>query len=456
MFVPLTKYDAERNIATGVIAAEELDKSGEILDFEKSLPHFQAWSDEFKKATDGKNVGNLRVMHTAKVAGRGIEFVPVADKKRFEMAFHVVDRDEQEKCATGCYTGFSIGGAYVKRWDDPAIKFGEAAAKRYEARPAEVSLVDNPCIPSAQFEYLRAAGVEPELRKFKAEGRLAKVKALDESLKKLAELMKGDVPAEAAAPARAAIEGIEEVKAKLQEVLSNFALLPPDRTTWDMHELVDALSQINWAAYTARDVLASASIAAPESIAAAVDPAKGAAPLKKEGEGETPAPVDPAPADPKPADPAPAVDDPQAPATPAAPADSGAAETGKAVLNALNSQATLTKALTDQVAALKDGVAETVRKTVDDAVQKAKAEADSAVKALESRLTAVEATPAAIGTPVRRVEKTLGTEPGEPHPPTSSDALKVAQDVLMKLKPNLSEAAYREVTLQMAASAMPR
>jgi len=409
-------------------------------------------------------------MHTAKVAGRGIEFAAVPEKKRFEMAFHVVDRDEQEKCATGCYTGFSIGGDYVKRWDDPAIKFGESAAKRYEAKPAEVSLVDSPCIPSAQFEYLRAAGVEPELRKFKAAERLEKVKALDAALKTLAALQKGDVPSEAAAPARAAIEGIEEVKAKLQEVLSNFALLPPDRTTWDMHELVDALSQINWAAYTARDVLASASIAAPVPIAAAVDPAKGAAPLKKEGEGEPPAP-DAAPADPKPADPVPAPSPEKkadaAPATPAAtdppagpapPSGDVAAETGKAVLNALNAQTTLTKALTDQVAALKDGVAETVRKTVDDAVQKAKTEHQSAVKALESRLAAVESTPAAIGTPVRRVEKTLGTEiPSESHSPVSAaDAQKFAQDVLTKLKPTLSDAAYREVTLKLAASAMPR
>ncbi len=44
------------------------------------------------------------------------------------------------------------GGAYVKRWQD------EAGLQRYTADPAEISLVDLPCLQSATFEMIKADG----------------------------------------------------------------------------------------------------------------------------------------------------------------------------------------------------------------------------------------------------------------------------------------------------------
>src|SRR5205085_9620927 len=60
------------------------------------------------------------------------------------------------------YTGFSMGGHYVKRWKDEA----NPQLTRYTPRPSEVSLVDNPCIPTATFAVVKEDG-SIELRKFR-------------------------------------------------------------------------------------------------------------------------------------------------------------------------------------------------------------------------------------------------------------------------------------------------
>jgi hypothetical protein len=63
----------------------------------------------------------------------------------------IVDNNEWEKVVQGVYTGFSIGGSYVKRWTD-------GASTRYTAKPAEVSIVDNPCMYGATFTMVKADG----------------------------------------------------------------------------------------------------------------------------------------------------------------------------------------------------------------------------------------------------------------------------------------------------------
>ena len=50
-------------------------------------------------------------------------------------------------------------------WDYVGAMKTTPTGKRYTAKPAEVSLVDNPCNPSAHFEYVKADG-STELRKF--------------------------------------------------------------------------------------------------------------------------------------------------------------------------------------------------------------------------------------------------------------------------------------------------
>ncbi len=145
-----------------MLAEEAVDKSDEIFDYATSKPYVQAWSDGFKKLTDGKSAGNLRAMHTSIAAGKFLDVQLDDAAKKVPVSFKVVDAGEREKCAEGVYTGLSIGGKYVKRWKD------EATGKtRYTADLAEGSLVDNPCMYGATFEFVRSAGAAPELRKFK-------------------------------------------------------------------------------------------------------------------------------------------------------------------------------------------------------------------------------------------------------------------------------------------------
>ena len=162
LFIPLTKVDEENRLVYGTVTAEQLDKANEIMDYGLSKPNFESWSEGFSKATGGKSVGNLRVMHKDQVAGKFTELNFDDDAKAITGCAKVVDDGEWGKVLEGCYTGFSIGGSYGK------ITKQADGSKRYEAKPSEVSLVDNPCLGAATFELLRADGAT-EMRKFKTE-----------------------------------------------------------------------------------------------------------------------------------------------------------------------------------------------------------------------------------------------------------------------------------------------
>ena len=54
-------------------------------------------------------------------------------EKRIEIAAKIIDDDEWRKVEEGVYTGFSQGGAYLKRWADPE----NPELTRYTASPAK-------------------------------------------------------------------------------------------------------------------------------------------------------------------------------------------------------------------------------------------------------------------------------------------------------------------------------
>jgi hypothetical protein len=172
IFIPITKVDAAKRLVYGVVTAERPDAIGEVCDYESTKPHYQKWSQHFADVTDGKSLGNLRAMHGNVAAGKLTEIVFDDAGKQIEICAKVVDDDEWAKVDEGVYTGFSQGGKYLKRWPDPA----NPRLTRYTAEPVEVSLVDNPMLPGATFEVVRAGGVT-ELRKFK----MAAVPAVDAS-----------------------------------------------------------------------------------------------------------------------------------------------------------------------------------------------------------------------------------------------------------------------------------
>ncbi|HEX3429540.1 MAG TPA: hypothetical protein VHT03_01530 [Rhizomicrobium sp.] len=162
IFIPLTKVDVEKRLVFGTIAQEIPDRANEIMDYPSARPEFEKWSSDIEKASDGKSVGNLRAMHGNVAAGKltAIHFDDAA--KRIECCGKIVDDGEWLKILEGVYTGFSMGGKYLKRWKDT----DNPQLTRYTPAPTEVSLVDNPCIPTATFEVIKTDG-STELRKFK-------------------------------------------------------------------------------------------------------------------------------------------------------------------------------------------------------------------------------------------------------------------------------------------------
>ncbi|MGF3025556.1 hypothetical protein ACQVP2_22360 [Methylobacterium aquaticum] len=152
LFLPLTKVDAEQRLVYGVATAETEDRSGEVCDYASTKPFYEKWSGGIHKATEGKSFGNLRAMHGKVAAGKVTALSFNDDARQIEVCAKVVDDAEWAKVLEGVYTGFSQGGAYVKRWK------GEDGVMRYTADPSEISLVDLPCLPSATFQVLKADG----------------------------------------------------------------------------------------------------------------------------------------------------------------------------------------------------------------------------------------------------------------------------------------------------------
>jgi hypothetical protein len=142
----------------GRATQEVPDKVNEVFDYEKSMPHFKKWSEEFEKVTDGKSVGNLRSMHGSVAAGKLTEINFMDAEKAIDIKAMVVDTNEVKKTLEGVYTGFSIGGKYLSKWPDTA----NPKLTRYEAQPAEISLVDSPCLGVARFAIQKMDGTVEE------------------------------------------------------------------------------------------------------------------------------------------------------------------------------------------------------------------------------------------------------------------------------------------------------
>lgn len=163
IFFQLTKVDEVKRIVSGVATAEVADKANEILDYETSVPYFKKWSAEIEKASNGKSLGNVREMHDNKAVGKLVELNFDDATKSISVSAKIVEESTWQKVLEGVLTGFSIGGDYVKKWKDAA----NTALTRFTADPSEISVVDNPCVGIATFEYIKADGSK-EMRKLKS------------------------------------------------------------------------------------------------------------------------------------------------------------------------------------------------------------------------------------------------------------------------------------------------
>ena len=165
VFVPLTKVDETQRLVYGCITQEILDKSNEVMDYTTSKPLFEKWSNDIHEASNGLSKGNVRVMHGLTAAGKLTELNFDDMAKSIDVCAKIVDDGEWEKVIEGVYTGFSVGGSYAKRWTE---EINGEKVKKFTANPNEVSIVDNPCVPSACFSMFKADGTEEQVE-FKVE-----------------------------------------------------------------------------------------------------------------------------------------------------------------------------------------------------------------------------------------------------------------------------------------------
>jgi hypothetical protein len=161
LFLPITKVDVAQRLVYGTISEEVPDKAGEILDYATAKPAFETWSRQFQEASNGKSLGNVRAMHGTVAAGKLTDIHYDDANRRIDGVAKIIDDDEWDKVMEGVYTGFSIGGGYARRWPDEQ----NPGLMRYTPVLSEVSLVDNPAVPTATFQVIKQDG-SVEMRKF--------------------------------------------------------------------------------------------------------------------------------------------------------------------------------------------------------------------------------------------------------------------------------------------------
>lgn len=151
-FVPFSKVEEQPDgtvMIYGRATQEVGDSQGEIMDYESSAPQFKRRAEERSRQTNGENLMSLRAMHQPVAAGKVTQFDFVPEEKAIDIWSHVVDQNEVNKVLKNVYTGFSVGGRYLRRWPDPS------GLMRFTADPHEISLVDEPSVPTARFTMFK-------------------------------------------------------------------------------------------------------------------------------------------------------------------------------------------------------------------------------------------------------------------------------------------------------------
>lgn len=151
--IPISKIDEEKREVWGYATVEELDKQGEIVDYEASKKAFSSWP------------GNIREMHDpTRAIGKKIEVAFDDDNKGVWVGAKISQSADGtnawQKIKEGILTGFSIGGKVVDFTRD-VVKdsTGDKEVNRitdYEL--SELSVVDNPAAPSATLQVVKSMG----------------------------------------------------------------------------------------------------------------------------------------------------------------------------------------------------------------------------------------------------------------------------------------------------------
>lgn len=167
---PIDMIKKEERIVSGIATADNIDKSGDIVEFEASLSAFKKWG------------GNIREMHSPIAVGKAISYEPIKITAEDGSNYNAIKvsayiskgaQDTWEKVLDGTLKAFSIGGKVIEKIESTEKMFrGKPVNIIKQYMLGELSLVDNPANALAVVDII----------KMDTEGNLDYI--LDESLDK--------------------------------------------------------------------------------------------------------------------------------------------------------------------------------------------------------------------------------------------------------------------------------
>jgi hypothetical protein len=150
---PIDMIKREQRIVVGIATADNIDKAGDIVDFEASKEAFANWG------------GNIREMHAPIAVGKAVSYEPVVITGADGTSYNAVKveayiskgaEDTWQKVLDGTLRSFSIGGKVIEK--------SASADKFFRGKPVniikkyvlgELSLVDNPANALAIIDIIK-------------------------------------------------------------------------------------------------------------------------------------------------------------------------------------------------------------------------------------------------------------------------------------------------------------
>lgn len=146
--VPVSKSDDEKRLVSGIATAENVDRQGDIVDYETAKAFFtnrDLWP------------GNIREMHKAEAVGSAVDVTCDDATKSISVTAHISEGapNTWTKVKDGTLKFFSIGGS-GRRVIEKIGDTGKTAKRLFLEQLAEVSLVDNPANPLAKINMVKS------------------------------------------------------------------------------------------------------------------------------------------------------------------------------------------------------------------------------------------------------------------------------------------------------------
>ena len=153
---PITMVKKEERIVSGIATADNVDKVGDVVDFNASISAFKNWQ------------GNIREMHAPVAVGKAISYKPIKLKTPDGQEYNAMQVEAYiskgaestwQKVLDGTLRAFSIGGKILKKeLMQGKMLNGRQVSLIKEYELGELSLVDNPANPMAVIDIIKFAG----------------------------------------------------------------------------------------------------------------------------------------------------------------------------------------------------------------------------------------------------------------------------------------------------------